>query len=169
MKRRLLTLLTLVMLLTASFLLSMPALALDALAPDAGFGAAVVTPPAETSPFSFFSWEGLGTFSGAVALVVFLVQLLKLPLDKVWKIPTQYVVYILSVLVLLLAQAFVPSLGGFSAQRAMLCVFNGALVALSAMSAYEVTIRGPEREKLLAADETYAAAEVGDDSGDASA
>ena len=122
-----------------------------AVLPSVGAGAdeAVVVPPDENMPPGFFTWEALGTFSGAVALVVFLVQLLKVPIDKVWKIPTQYVVYVLSVLVLLLAQAFVPSLGGFTAQRAILCLFNGALVALSAMSTYDIAIAGVEGSKLI--------------------
>lgn len=98
---------------------------------------------------TFFSWETIGTFTGAVALVVFLVQLLKLPLDKVWHIPTQYIVYVMSLGVLLLAQAFVPSLGGLSWDSALLCVFNAALVALSAMSTYEIAIAKVEERKVL--------------------
>jgi len=95
----------------------------------------------------FFTWESIGTFSGAVALVVFLVQLLKLPLDRVWKIPTQYVVYVISLAVLLLAQAFVPELGGLSAEAVLLCVLNAAVVALSAMSAYDLAIGRVEAQK----------------------
>ena len=81
--------------------------------------------------------------------MVFLVQLLKLPLDKVWHIPTQYIVYVMSLGVLLLAQAFVPSLGGLSWDSALLCVFNAALVALSAMSTYEIAIAKVEERKVL--------------------
>lgn len=97
---------------------------------------------------SFFTWDSIGTFTGAVALVVFLVQVLKLPMDKVWRIPTQYVVYIISLIVLLLAQAFVPSLGGLTVQSGILCVFNAALVALAAMSTYDITIGKVEERKL---------------------
>lgn len=102
------------------------------------------------TPASFFSWETIGTFSGAVATVVFVVQLLKLPLDKVKHIPTQYVVYAMSLLVLLLAQAFVPGLGGLTWERGILCVFNAILVCLTAMSVYTVMIQTPETEKMLA-------------------
>lgn len=98
---------------------------------------------------SFFSWETIGTFSGAVALVVFLVQVLKLPLDKVYKIPTRFVVYVISLAVLVLAQAFVPALGGLTWQSGVLCVFNAALVALSAMSVYGIAIEGPETAKMV--------------------
>lgn len=98
---------------------------------------------------SFFSWEMIGTFSGAVAVVVFIVQLLKLPLDRIRHIPTQYVVYVVSLMVLLLAQAFVPGLGGLNWQNGILCVFNAILVALTAMSVYTKMIEEPERAKLV--------------------
>ena len=94
---------------------------------------------------SFFTWESIGTFTGAVALVVFVVQLLKLPLDRVWKIPTQYVVYVISLAVLLLSRAFAPD--GLDAQSVLLCVLNAAVVALSAMSAYDVAIGRVEEQK----------------------
>ena len=45
---------------------------------------------------AFFDWETLGTFAGAVAVTVFIVQLLKLPLDKVWKVPTRAVCYMIA-------------------------------------------------------------------------
>lgn len=96
---------------------------------------------------SFFTWESIGTFTGAVALVVFLVQLLKLPLDRVWKIPTQYVAYAISLAVLLLSRAFAPGMGGLDVQGVLLCVLNAAVVALSAMSAYDLAIGRVETQK----------------------
>ena len=98
---------------------------------------------------SFLDWESIATYGGAVALVVFIVQLLKLPLDKVWRIPTQYVVYVVSLAVLLLAQAFVPTMGGLTWDSALLCVFNAVIVSLSAMSTYTVTIGRVEERKVL--------------------
>ncbi len=94
---------------------------------------------------AFFDWAQLGTFSGAVAVVVFLVQLLKLPADKVWKIPTQYIVYLVSLAVLILAQVFTGD--GFHWGNLVLCLFNAALVALSAMSAYDLSIGKVEQAK----------------------
>ncbi len=98
---------------------------------------------------TFFTWEALGTFSGAVALTVFVVQLLKLPLDKWWRIPTQYIVYVVSLAVLLLAQSFIPSKGGLSWNSGLLCAFNAMLVALSAMSVYTQLIEKVETVKLV--------------------
>jgi len=107
---------------------------------------------------SFFSWEALGTFGGVVALTVFLVQMLKLPLDKVWRIPTRYVVYVVSLSLLLLAQLFIPSKGGLTWDTGLLCVFNAALVSLSAMSVYTELIQKIEEDKLtqMIADGTLA-------------
>ena len=93
---------------------------------------------------SFFSWEALGTFSGAVALTVFLVQFLKLPLDRVWRIPTRFVVYAVSLIVLLLAQWFIPGRGGLTWESGLQCVINAVLVCLAAMSAYTELIEKVE-------------------------
>lgn len=100
-----------------------------------------------SDPSSFFTWESIGSFTGSVALVVFLVQLLKLPLDKVWKIPTQYVAYVISLAVLLLSRAFAPGAAGLNVSDVLLCVLNAAVVALSAMSAYDVAIGRVESRK----------------------
>lgn len=96
---------------------------------------------------SFFSWEAIGTFSGAVALTVFVVQFLKLPLDKVWHIPTRFVVYAVSLIVLVLAQLFLPDRGGLTWDSGLQCLFNAVLVTLAAMSAYTELIENVETIK----------------------
>lgn len=96
---------------------------------------------------SFFTWESIGTFTGSVALVVFLVQLLKLPIDRIWKIPTQYVAYGISLTVLLLSRVFAPGQGALDVQSVLLCVLNAAVVSLSAMSAYDMAINRVEEKK----------------------
>lgn len=96
---------------------------------------------------SFFSWELLATFSGAVSLVVFIIQLIKAPIDRIGKIPTRFVVYAVSLVILTLAQHFV--LGGLTLESFALVLFNSVLVALSAMSVYEQVIAVPEAEKLV--------------------
>ena len=47
-------------------------------------------------PTDPFSWEQLATIAGATLATLLIVQLLKLPLDKVWKIPTRIVARIMS-------------------------------------------------------------------------
>lgn len=94
---------------------------------------------------SFFNWSSLATFSGAVAAVVFIVQFLKLPLDKIKRVPTRIVVYFVSLVVLVLAQVFSGTT--FSVETIALAVLNAVLVALSAMALYEQTISEPEARK----------------------
>ncbi len=98
-------------------------------------------------PDGFLNWETLATFGGAVSAVVFLVQMLKLPMDRIWKIPTQVFVYVVSLALLIMAQAFVPSLGGLTWQTGLLCLINAVPVALSAMAAYDITIGRVEQKK----------------------
>ena len=92
----------------------------------------------------YFTWEFIGTFAGAVALVTLLVQWLKLPLDKLWKIPTRFWVYIISLAVLYPAQYF---LGTLNENTAVLTLFNAVLVTMAAMGAYELTFAKAEAKK----------------------
>lgn len=89
-------------------------------------------------PTEPFTWAQLATIAGATAAVLLIVQLLKLPLDKVWKIPTRIVVYIISLILLLLANLFTD---GITLQGGILTAINAVIVALAAMGAYEVTFR----------------------------
>lgn len=84
----------------------------------------------------FMTWATLGTMAGAVAFVTVVVQYIKAPLDRVWKLPTRAVVYALALLVLLAAQGFTSGLTG---ENAVLCVVNAVVVALASMGAYEAT------------------------------
>jgi hypothetical protein len=127
------------------FVLALPFM--TAMATDTGTASGADGPAINAPPDTFFSWESIGTIPGAIAAVVLLVQVLKLPLDRVWKIPTQVIVFVLSIGILLLAQAFVPALGGLTLQTAILCFINGSIVALSAMSTYELTINRVEARK----------------------
>lgn len=89
-------------------------------------------------PTDPFTWEQLVTIGGATLAVLLIVQVLKLPIDKIWKIPTRIVVYIFSLIVLLLATHFTT---GLSVSNGILAAFNALIVALAAMGAYEVTFR----------------------------
>ena len=89
-------------------------------------------------PTEPFTWEYLATIAGATVATLLIVQLLKLPLDKVWKIPTRIVVYVIALLILLLATLFTGSL---TVQSGVLTAVNAVIVALAAMGAYEVTFR----------------------------
>lgn len=82
------------------------------------------------------SWESLGTMAGATAATLMIVQLIKAPLDKIWKIPTRLVVYLVALMLLLAARGFT---GGLDAEGIALAAVNAVMVALSAYGSYEVT------------------------------
>ena len=93
-------------------------------------------------PTEPFSWEQLATSAGATMATVLIVQLLKLPLDRVWKIPTRIVVYFIALIILLCATLFTS---GLTIQNEILTAVNAVIVALAAMGAYEVTFRKLEK------------------------
>ena len=89
-------------------------------------------------PTDPFSWEQLATIAGATLATLLIVQLLKLPLDKVWKIPTRIFTYFIALIVLLVATYFTS---GLTWSNGLLDAVNAVIVALAAMGAYEVTFR----------------------------
>ena len=101
-------------------------------------------------PTEPFTWAQLATIAGATAAVLLIVQLLKLPLDKIWKIPTRAVVYVISLVILLLATIFTE---GITLQTGLLTALNAVIVALAAMGAYEMTFRKLDEQKLYPPDE----------------
>ena len=110
-------------------------------AADVAQGVEAVTDVAQsatpgTLPTSPFTWEALGTIAGCTAFALLFVQLIKAPLDKVWKIPTRALVYIVC-LVLMLASAVFN--GGLTPESAALAVVNAVIPTLAAMGAYELT------------------------------
>lgn len=98
---------------------------------------AAVTPAVDAAiPTEPFSWEYLATIAGAAAFTLLVAQFLKFPLDKVWKIPTRIVVYVIALAVIVIATAFTA---GLTAQNFLLACANAFIAALTAMGAYEVT------------------------------
>lgn len=94
-------------------------------------------------PTEPFTWEYLATIAGATLATMLIVQLLKLPLDKVWKIPTRIIVFLIAAVVLLLATHFTV---GLTAQNALLTIINAVIVALAAMGGYELTFAKIEKK-----------------------
>ena len=87
-------------------------------------------------PTEPFTWEQLATIAGAPLATLLVVQLLKLPIDKVWKIPTRLVAYVIALIIMILATHFTV---GLSPQNAILAAVNAIIVALAAMGSYELT------------------------------
>ena len=90
------------------------------------------------------SWAQLATVGGAAMATLLIVQLLKLPLDKVWKIPTRIIVFVIAFIVLILATYFTQ---GLTWNTAILTIINAVIVALTAMGAYELTFAKLEKKK----------------------
>ena len=87
-------------------------------------------------PTEPLSWEQLATIAGATLATLLVVQLLKLPLDKVWKIPTRIVAYVIALVIMLLATHFTT---GLNWSNGILAAVNAVIVALAAMGSYEIT------------------------------
>lgn len=102
--------------------------------------AAVVESEIPTQPFS---WEQLATIAGAALATMLIVQLLKLPLDRVWKIPTRIIVFLIAAVVMLLATYFTQ---GLTANTALLTILNAVVAALTAMGGYELTFAKIEKK-----------------------
>ena len=115
----------------AFFLLPVAALAEEVVE----VAAEIVASELPTQPVS---WEQLATIGGAAMATMLIVQLLKLPLDKVWKIPTRIIVFVIAFIILILATYFTQ---GLSWSTALLTVINAVIVALTAMGGYELTFK----------------------------
>lgn len=89
-----------------------------------------------TLPVEPFTWKALGTIAGCTAFALLFVQLIKAPLDKVWKIPTRLLVYVVCLIVMVVSVAFTD---GLTFQSGLLAAVNAVIPTLAAMGAYEVT------------------------------
>lgn len=101
---------------------------------------------AQAGTDTFFDWGYLATYSGAVAAVVFIVQFLKLPVDRIGHVPTRVLVYFVSLAVLLMAHLFTAP-KAFDVEVVTLAALNAVIVAFAAMGIYERMIALPETMK----------------------
>lgn len=95
-------------------------------------------------PTEPFTWQYLATIIGATAATLLIVQLCKFPLDKVWKIPTRFVVYAIALIIIETATYFTS---GLDANSAILNILNAGIIALAAMGAYEMTFRKVDEQR----------------------
>lgn len=94
-------------------------------------------------PTEPFSWEQLATIAGATVATLLIVQLLKLPLDKVWKIPTRIIAFFIALIIMLAATHFTV---GLDWSKAGLAALNAVIVALAAMGSYDLTFAKAEKK-----------------------
>lgn len=90
----------------------------------------------ETNVSEPLTWTYLATIAGSAAFTLLIVQFLKVPLDKVWKIPTRVFAYFVALVIMLIATAFTT---GLTTDNALLVAANAFLAATSAYGAYECT------------------------------
>jgi len=93
---------------------------------------------------NFMTWEFLGTMAGAISATTLIVQFIKIPLDKIWKIPTRYVVYIIALIILFLVEFFT---GHIALERSILIMLNAIVISMAAMGTYEATFKKIEIKK----------------------
>ena len=134
-------LLSLVLLLLAVTLFAFP---VSALAEDTADATTGITASEAGTPAEPFTWPYLASIAGAAAFTLLVVQFLKAPLDKIWKIPTRVFAYIIALLTMLVATAFTT---GLDIQTALLAVVNAFIAALTAYGAYEVTFAKLDNNK----------------------
>lgn len=91
---------------------------------------------AEANASEPLTWTYLATIAGSAAFTLLIVQFLKVPLDKVWKIPTRVFAYFVALVIMLIATAFTT---GLTTDNALLVAANAFLAATSAYGAYECT------------------------------
>ena len=134
-------LLSLVLLLLAVTLFAFP---VSALAEDTADATTGITASEAGTPAEPFTWQFRASIAGAAAFTLLVVQFLKAPLDKIWKIPTRVFAYIIALLTMLVATAFTT---GLDIQTALLAVVNAFIAALTAYGAYEVTFAKLDNNK----------------------
>lgn len=86
-----------------------------------------------------FTWAYIGTIAGATAVTLLVVQFLKVPLDRIWKIPTRVFVYIIAAVLMIAAKAFTSGIA--SLNDVLLVLTNAFIVATSAYGSYEITFK----------------------------
>ncbi len=132
--RRLLMVVVLVVVMIGMTMLAMAEAArADAVEPAEGV---TVDQPQEPAGQAPYSWEQIATIPGAIAATLLIVQYLKMPLDKVWKVPTRYWVLLIAFGLLAVAQSMIR---GLTWPDVPLVAVNAFVVALAAMGAYEVS------------------------------
>lgn len=97
---------------------------------------AVMTEISDVSAGDPFTWTYLATITGTATLTLLIVQFIKAPLDKMWKIPTRVLAYVIALAVMLVSTAFTV---GLTIDSALLTAANAFLAAMAAYGEYEVT------------------------------
>lgn len=91
----------------------------------------------------YLTLEFLGSLAGMVAVVTLIIEFLKFQTDKVWKIPTRYLVYAIS-LILLFATQYLTK--GIVKEDMLLIPLNSILITLASMGLYDGIVKKIEEK-----------------------
>ena len=94
-------------------------------------------------PVEPVTWDQLATVAGTALITMLIVQYTKMPLDRVWKIPTRIIVFLIAFITMLAATYFKD---GLTWSTALLTIFNSLIAALAAMGGYEMTFAKIEKK-----------------------
>lgn len=122
-------------------ILALMALALLFLCPIQATAEAIVD-TAVSAPTEPVTWEYLITVAGASLMTLLIVQYIKAPLDKIWKLPTAFVAYVIALAILVAAHAMTH---GMDMNTFLLCLLNAFIAATSAMGMYEKSFKKFEK------------------------
>lgn len=100
--------------------------------------AADSSPTSDNIVSDYLTLEFLRTMAGAVAVTTLITQFLKMPLDKVWKVPTRFIVYVIALLILMAVEFFTGDLSG---EKIVLILLNAVIVTMASMGTYEITFK----------------------------
>jgi len=114
----------------------LPCIAIAETADSATVDAPVVVDTPNIDVSEPFTWSYLATIAGAAVFTLLVVQFIKAPLDKVWKVPTRFLAYIIALATMLVATSLTT---GLNIDNALLAAVNALLAAVSAYGMYEVT------------------------------
>ncbi len=92
----------------------------------------------------FLTWNFLGTMGGVVMATTLITQFLKMPLDKVWKIPTRFIVFLIALILLF---AFDLVTGAFKPDRSILLILDAVVASMTSMGTYENTFKRLENKQ----------------------
>ena len=95
-----------------------------------------------SAPTEPVTWEYLVTIAGVSLMTLLIVQFIKAPLDKLWKVPTAFVAYMIALAILVAAHTMTS---GMNVNTFLLCLLNAFIAATSAMGMYEKTFRKIEK------------------------
>lgn len=94
---------------------------------------------------NYVTIEFMGTMAGMIIVLNLLVQFFKPLIDKIKKVHTRYVVWIIAIILSVVYQLIV---GKFTAESVFVMIINTIIITLASMKSYDLTIKKIEDKKI---------------------